>query len=227
MKKIKISISALFIMALLYSCSKDNSVVTKLGYSYFPVNVGHWVEYEVDSIVVDDFNQTIDTFQFFIREEIDSLFIDQSGEPTQRLERYKRQTSSDPWTIHKIWTSNRTNTTAQKTEDNFRFIKLVFPINLFDDWDGNAFNTNNEAEYEYTEVHNTFSLNGLNFDSVLTVTQVIDTNGLISNVIEIEKYAAQVGMIYKEQTDLEFNFSFPDSITGGIVYKERITAYGN
>lgn len=226
--KIKLKFTSVIIaLALLYSCSKDNSVVSNLGYSYFPTNVGHWVEYEVDSIVVDDFNQTIDTFQFQIREEIDSLFVDQSGELTQRLERYKRQTASDPWTIHKVWTSNRTNTMAQKTEDNFRFIKLVFPVNLFTKWNGNAFNTKDEAEYEYTEVHSPMSLGGLNFDSTLTVTQVIDTNGLISNVIELEKYAAQVGMIYKEQTDLEFDFSFQDSITGGFVYKETITGYGN
>ena len=217
----------LFLLAtIVYSCSKDDSVETYIGYEYFPTNVGHWIEYDVDSIIKDDFTGHSDTFHFQLREEIDSIFIDNSGAPTQRLERFKRQTLSDPWIIHKVWTSNLSNTTAQKVEDNIRYLKLVFPVSLFTNWDGNAFNTKDQADYEYTEVHQQKTVNGLNFDSSLTVIQIVDTNNLLSDVIEIEQYATQVGMIYKEQQHIERDFNF-DTIVSAFVYIEKIRAYGN
>ena len=226
MKNLKLILGLFLLVTVFYSCSKDDSVETYIGYEYFPTNVGHWIEYDVDSIVKDDFFGHSDTFQFQIREEIDSIFIDNSGAPTQRLERYKRLTASDPWTIYRVWTSNINSTTAQKVEDNFRYVKLVFPVSLFTNWDGNTFNTKDRADYEYSEVHQPISINGVNFDSSLTVIQALDTNNLLSDVIEIEQYATNVGMIYKEQLYIEYDFVV-DTPLNVSIYKEKIRSYGN
>lgn len=226
MKTLKTILGLFLLLTIIYSCSKDDPVETYIGYEYFPTNVGHWIEYDVDSIIKDDFNGRSDTFQFQIREEIDSIFIDNSGAPTQRLERYKRQTATDPWTIYRVWTSTINSTNAQKTEDNYRYIKLVFPVSLYANWDGNAFNTKNEAEYEYSEVHQLINVNGLNFDSSLTVIQALDTTNLLSDVIEIEQYATNVGMIYKEQLYIEYDFVV-DTPLNVSIYKEKIRSYGN
>ena len=40
-------------MGALYSCKKDVAPPVDVGYDYFPTNVGHWIIYDVVSIVHD------------------------------------------------------------------------------------------------------------------------------------------------------------------------------
>jgi len=56
------------------SCKKDETV-PDLGYGYYPAAIGTYVVYDVDSFVYNDFTHKIDTFQFQVKEIIDSSFI--------------------------------------------------------------------------------------------------------------------------------------------------------
>ncbi|MGD1844835.1 MAG: hypothetical protein ACFB10_05520 [Salibacteraceae bacterium] len=122
------------------ACKDKSGEPEDLGYDYFPVETGHWVEYKVDSIVYDPFNQSIDTFQFFLREEIAGEFQDLEGRSTLRIERFKRENDTLAWRLIDVWTANRTSTTAERVEENERIVKLSFPVRLNQQWNGNAFN---------------------------------------------------------------------------------------
>ena len=73
----------------LVSCKKENALPEDMGYSYYPVNVGHWVIYDVDSISYNDFTGKIDSFKYQIRELVAGNFEDAEGRETQRVEVHK------------------------------------------------------------------------------------------------------------------------------------------
>ncbi|MDB4104209.1 hypothetical protein N9545_01625 [Salibacteraceae bacterium] len=50
---------------MLGACKRNNQIQeVDFGYDYLPLYQGAWIEYDVDSIVYDDFNASVDTFSF-------------------------------------------------------------------------------------------------------------------------------------------------------------------
>lgn len=230
-------------MLLIVSCKKDKPVTPiNYSYNYFPDNVGHYVIYNVDSISVNQLSVTIvDTFRYQIKEVIDSIFPDASGRPTQRISRYKRSDSTQPWVIQKVWSGNLTQTTAERVEDNYRFVRLIFPVSVNATWNGNVYNTLGEMDYQYTAVDVPSSINNTNFDSTLTVLQDSNVN-LVQHQFYLEKYARNVGLVYKDMIDLEsdsiiFQLGQPNLVvtdnllkklkSGSILYTETYVSSGN
>lgn len=223
---------SLFLYPLLFlpfsSCKKDAAVDSYIGYNYFPLNIGHEIVYDVDSIVKSGFNlgQT-DTFRFQIKEVVESYFTDNEGRETARLERYKRNDSSQPWVIHKVWTANLTLNSAEKKEDNITYIKLIFPPKKNRKWNGNARNENDEQEYKITDIHRAETINNLPFDSVITVLQA-DEDNIVYKKFEIEKYAVNAGLVYKEQFNGKYDLSGGSYVLKSYThYTERIISYKN
>lgn len=231
MKKIIIHASViLLVVSGIYSCKKDpETTPVDIGYNYFPDEVGRYIIYQVDSITQDDIVETRDTTRYLLKELVESTFIDNSGRPTMRIERYKKMYNpavpydSMPWVISDIWTANRTATTAEKVEENIRYIKLVFPVVKGKEWNGNAFNTLGQQEYEMIAVDQPEAINNLSFDSVITVKQLLNDNA-IEYISEEEKFAKHIGLIYKKQYSLYWGGSPADSI--GYRFTQKIISYG-
>ncbi len=212
-----------FVVSLFFSCKKEKDVVIDIGYNYFPDQVGRFVVYDVDSTYYDDSNIDVIThtapkyvYKFQIKEKIESIFNDNLNRPTIRLERYvKYYNSAIPynqmtWTLRNVWTENKTKTTAEKVEENIRFVKLAFPVNSSQNWNGNAQNTNAALNYSYSSIDVPLTLGLLAFDSTLQVNQQDETT-LIDKKLSIEKYARKAGLIYKQIIDVG---SQPTGLTG-------------
>lgn len=231
MKKYFPLVFIFFFFVFEISCKKDTETSVDVGYSYFPVNVGHWVMYEVDSTVWDDFYNINDSlheraYNYKIKEIIESEFYDNEGRLTQRLERYKKLNDTTDWFINDVWTMNLTSATAEKVEENNRFIKLVFPVSKNTTWNGNAFNTIGEAEYEYDDIDVPATINGILYDSTLTVIQASDTNNLIEAQFQYEIFARNIGLIYKRYRYVTFDI-VSHEILSGKDYSYKIISYGN
>lgn len=206
------------IVFTLPSCKRDKGLTPEMGYNYFPDQVGKYVVYDVDSFYYNDFYKPlkIDTFKFQIKEKIESIFPDNQNRPTIRLERYVRYHSDTvaysamPWTLRNVWTENKTATTAEKIENNVRFIKLSFPVNETQTWNGNVQNTGTELflndpsslmttmnySYDYFDVPK--KIGTFSFDSVLQVTQYDDKSAFLTQrAFYQERYARNVGLVYK------------------------------
>ena len=216
---------------LIVSCKKDDPVKVDLGYGYFPVEVGSWIIYDVDSTVWNDFEvpSIVTNYQYQIREVIESVFVDAEGREVLRLERYKRNGETDSWVIKDVWTVNRTVTTAEKVEENERFIKLTFPVRLAIIWDGNAANSQDEWDYQYTEVDAARTIGGIMFDSTLTVAQQ-DFNTWVTYDFFEEYYARNVGMVYKKGVHWEkgdANFNWDVNYKNGYEYTMTINSYSS
>jgi hypothetical protein len=220
---------------LFAACKKDNnSSPPALGYSYFPLETGKSNYYQVDSIgwlgyTYDPNTNTvvIDTVHYEIKETVESFFTDNEGRETARIVRYRRNDSSQPWTLYKVITANITATKAERYEDNVRYTKLIFPPAEGEKWTGQYVDVPlndtaySEWEYEYETVNEPGTAGGLAFDSVATIIQKNDIN-LIEYRHYTEQYAAGTGMIFKEYQDYEYLNTVSTFIKNGFIYRETL-----
>ncbi len=225
MKKQLLAISTLFVCIFFSSCEKSGTIKEELFHEYFPVDAGHWVIYDVDSIYHDDFTGETDTFYYQVKEVFNSYFIDDSGNEAVRLERFIRYEQDQPWEIKNVWVARLLPMRAEKVEENIRYIKIVFPPKVNKTWDGNAYNIKSEQTHRITRSHEPKTINNMKFDSVATVLQA-DFETEISKEYKVEKFAKNVGMVYKEFTDLRKDIS-SEEVVGGVDYRYKIVDYND
>ena len=218
-------IAALLLIGL-YSCKSELAEPVDLGYAYFNAEQGHYVAYDVDSIVYDIPSGIQDTFRFQVKEYVDSIYTDLEGRPAARIERSYRDVEGDPWELRKIWTANKTTTAAEKVEENVRFVKMVFPVNANVEWDGNAQNTFSTWNYHYEEIGATKDIAGITFPNTVTVVQR-DVSNLIQKEFAKEIYAYDIGMVYKQLDTLKYSISGGmQTLQTGIKFKMTVFEYG-
>ena len=202
MKKIGMLLLFLPLLAI-DSCKEDETIfLPPVYFNYVPTNINHSIIYDVDSTFYADFDSSVHYYHFQVMEKVESTYTDSAGRPTQRIERYKRDNISSPWQIASVWNSTLTATRFERYEDNERYIRLGFPINELQTWNGNALNNIGPEEYSYDSFHVPLSIGSYNFDSSLTVIQFGDTS-LIHEKFGIEKYANHVGRVYKLYIDAD------------------------
>jgi len=212
------------LLVFLAACSNEEARPADMFYEYFPDVPGHFVIYDVDSVVYDDFTGQTITYQYQVKELIESRFIDGEGKESIRLERFIRLSALEPWEIKNIWQARVLPGRAEKTEENLTFIKIVFPPRLGQTWNGNAYNILPEQNYRITDAHKPYLISpALTFDSTVTVLQN-DFFTLISEDLQEEKYAKYIGLVFKRYRSITKQ---PDgSIIGGVDYSYRISEFG-
>jgi len=190
------------------SCKKDSTEPLAIDESYFPLMIGKYIIYDVDSVGYNSFDNSSRISNYQIMEQVDSPFIDNAGNQAFKILRSRRTNADSAWVATDVWSANLTDHTAEKVEENLRFIKLDFPIELNREWYGNAYIQTDSPlqylsdwQYKYTAVHQPLLINGNSFDSTVTVSQHDDEN-VIEQTIYTEKYAKHVGLIYKLEEQL-------------------------
>lgn len=231
----------IFLSAIIcaFSCKKDtNTKTVDFSYTYFPLEEGHFVTYKVDSISYNDFfNPVLVTKStFYIKEVVADEFVDLQGRKSRRIERFKKINLNDDWQVYNVYYATITATTAEKIEENQRFIKLIFPIAEEKQWLGNNFiNPINELlylknwNYTMSNIHQPKSIGALSFDSTLVVLQQYDSSA-INITTSVEQYATNVGLIYKELRVLasqnNFNLPWEERAEQGYIFRMTIVDYG-
>lgn len=226
------------IISLLASCAKKKIPENEqlLGTAYYPVETGRFIEYDVDSTVYNDLPVSVIKYQYRIKEIVKDQFTDNEGRTAYRIERYvkiKQNTKpydSIPYTIKEVWMLNASNKNIQMNERNIRYTKLIFPVELYATWNGNAFNNLGDQNYSYEYIDKQETINNLNLDKVLQVKQK-DLKNLIAYEYAIEKYAKNIGLVERKIINIYSNNVLPsvlieNRIEKGIIYNQKIIAYG-
>lgn len=210
----KKSLFIAFISGFIMSgCYKEDTDLPYIGYEYFPTEIGKFVEYKVDSIWQDDVIGQVGFAQahYFLQDVNESAFVDEEGRQAVRVERYWKQNENGEYQIKDVWSRTRTANIAEQNEENVIFIKHNFPIKERKTWDGNSKNTletlqeiyrqttvPDEWDYEYANVHQPYTINGLTFDSTVTVIQ-LDRPAIFGlSVFAQEVYAKDIGLVHKQ-----------------------------
>jgi hypothetical protein len=186
------------------SCKKkENTSTVNFHKNYYDTTFGRFIEYEVLEINHDQ-NALIphDTLTYFLRVQIEDTLVDNLGRVNHKYVRYKRFSENEPWLISDIWTTLIEDKNAELTEENQRTIKLKFPVNPYTTWNANVYNSSESLDCSYKDIHTKKSINGLVFDSTVTVDQGTDRN-LIRFYRRYEIYSKGIGMIYKYYKDLD------------------------
>lgn len=231
MKNSKHFLLTLACIGMLAACKKDEPTEVDLGYDYFPRNIGHWIEYQVDSMRVRlGQGGALDTtlYSYPLREALVEEFTDGEGRACERVIRYFRDVNNT-WLPKDVWWQTRDNVRAERSEENLRRVKLIFPPREGTEWDTNAPNTADEFGLEYTEVDQPLTVNGLSFEKTVTVMGTFENN-IINTRYYQERYAKGVGMITHVVDSINAQ---PDFQSGGWTDYDRwyvkytITGYGN
>lgn len=221
----KLNIIMVIAIVLLAACEKKTDEPVDMNYDYIPLTVGAYHVYQVDSVVWDDFFTPvkIDTFSYKVKEVISEKHDDNQDIAEYRVERFIKANDTMPWHINKVFTIKLKNTALLKTIDNQTFVKFVFPVGNGVDWDGNAYNSMDEQEYEFVDHGEDFSVETNNYLNTITVEQE-NLMTLISNDLAIEVYAPDFGMIYKEvvKQDLDINTG---EVEAGVKYTYKLLEY--
>jgi hypothetical protein len=214
----------LTIVGVLVACKKDKTMPVDIGYAYFPTTIGQWVEYQVDSSWYDEANLISGNKSFRLREEIFENFTDPEGRAAQRIRRSVLDSVGN-WHTRDIWWQTRDNFAAEKTEENLRRLKLSFPVGANRYWNMNAYNTAQEVDVTYQQIHTAWSDQGLSYDSTVVVKSTY-FNNLIDTLIFEERYAKNVGMISQRWIDSNTQYpgGFPE--TKGWRMTMTAVAYG-
>ncbi len=186
---------------------------------------GRFVEYKAMEIHHDDESGIHDTSTYMLRTVVGQIYIDNAGRVGRELRRYTSFDDGVTWQILDVWSQFRDNFRAELVEENQKIIKLVFAPSTDKTWNINAFNTLQAKQAEYGEIHEAFSLNGLTFDSTLTVIQD-DFFSLVDLRRQSERYAKNIGLVEKYHKDLIIeNFDTLNPIKGHELFYQVVN-YG-
>lgn len=198
-------------------CTEDELPAPDLHADYYPVHIGHWVNYAVDSIRFDDFTDpvTIDTLSVQIRHAITDTFRDLDGRLVHRLERFRRPDEASSWAIDAVGEVLRTERNIQEDLFDLRFVRLIFPPRDGATFEGHVYiNTAGNPPYSYldpdrydwthrvVDVHQPFTVGALTFDSTVTVQRIDDENAF-EKKLGVDVYAKGVGLVYRDLLILE------------------------
>ena len=223
LKKIKMRIELYFVLLIIISsCKPIVYEETNFFYNYYPLQINQVKEFFVTNIVHNSFGK--DTNTYFLKEIITDYNINMEGDTVYTVERYWKVDSSLSYEIKDVWTSKKNLSAGYLNEENITYTKLIFPLSLNIYWNGNAFNNLGYQEYSIESLNIPFQLNNVIFDSSLTVIQ-----NYKSNLLEFENskeiYATGIGLIYKEDVQVEINSGNLSDITQGYEYYQEIINY--
>lgn len=217
---------------IFFSCSKESlKNDTIIGREYFPLKTGNTLIYKIVEIKIDKPSNYYDTSIYYLKEVVDIALKDNEGDTVYRIERYKKDNELKKWDIYRIWSAKLTNFSAEKIEENQRFVKIKFPVKLNYNWNGNVFNNLKNQKYRISKINHNFNNGFQNLDSCITIIQDSSIS-LIHKNIASEIYCSGIGLVYKEKTYINSQEIFPgipieDRITTGTIFKQELIVIEN
>ena len=209
-------------LIIICSCKPINYINENYHSKYFPIELNQEKEFLVTNINHSSFGK--DTVTYYLKEVISEKFLDLEGDSAYRIERFWKTDSMDNYEIKDIWVANKSLNFAQLVEENIRFTKLIFPFDVNVVWDGNAFNNQQSQEYRIESINIPYNVNGLSFDSSITVIQNYKLN-LLEYENSKEIYVIGVGLVYKEDIEVLINSADSNDFSQGYEFYQELIEF--
>jgi hypothetical protein len=209
-------------MILIVGCGNDPVEQPGVDRSeeYYPLHVGKYIEYAVDSIVFDDApgGNVKDTISFEVREELVATGLSGSLDTFYIIHRSRRNSPADPWKLTDVWSTYLDENNVLRNEENLIFLKMGFPLYEDLQWLGASYispqtsiqvGTETLEPFEYWEssviaIDQADTINGIIYPQG-TVMQVIQTDSdddLMKRYVH-ETYIRGIGMVARTDTILD------------------------
>lgn len=250
MKKYSVYFLFILTIALFSGCTPSGTVEEfdeeRFGFDYFPLEVGKFWIYAVDSIVYDDLGATKLDLKSEIKEEIVDTFRNEVNELVYVVNRFWRRENSSPWQVTDVWSAVKDRERAFRTEDNLKFIKFVFPPLTGKRWNSNIYFDEftivtiageslrmfadwNDAQMTSVDVNE--RIGSVDYENVATILLTDDDErNAIERRYALEKYARGVGLVYKEYIILDTQCSscqtsWEEKAEKGFILKQTLLEY--
>lgn len=209
-------------LIIISSCKPINYINENYHSKYFPIELNQEKEFLVTNINHSSFGK--DTVTYYLKEVISEKFLNLEGDSAYRIERFWKTDSMDNYEIKDIWVANKSLNFAQLVEENIRFTKLIFPFDVNVVWDGNAFNNQQSQEYRIESINIPYNVNGLSFDSSISVIQNYKSN-LLEYENSKEIYVIGVGLVYKEDIQVLINSADSNDFSQGYEFYQELIEF--
>ncbi|HVY74899.1 MAG TPA: hypothetical protein VG890_08730 [Puia sp.] len=215
------------------ACSKKNPLITDTPADYYPLTVGKYIIYRMDSLKFINVGSQDTTISYLAKEVVDDTITDNLGRPSFRIIRYLNDTlASGDWVPSEAYMVTPTANSVEVVENNLRYIKLVTPVQDNISWDGNSYIDTKSADSQvpYMDGWNyTYANTGQPYDPLfgtvpeaVVVNEINQTTGnadtYLETTISQEVYGKGIGMIYRKFLHSEYqspNTSNPAGATIG------------
>lgn len=215
-KSLPFLLLAFTITVAMFSCKKPDDIPAppQATEEYYPLQIGKWVIYDVDSTIWDDVLCIKRFYNYQIKHRVADTFSDEKGRLSYRVETFKRKRVEQDWEPHQSFYVTNTQVTLEMNYDRLRYVKLVFPIEENTTWKGNTYILTKDPEYafyddwnyQYKNVKKSFNTGFKVFDETITVEHIdamqsdpeIFPEVYASRTTSREVYASKVGMVYRE-----------------------------
>lgn len=204
----------------LFSCKRKVDTTVNISNEYFPLEIGRFVTYRVDSTIWSSFdcaNNTRFSHRYMMYTVADT-FRDDQERLSYRIDVHARMEDTMAWTPYKVVYATLNPASVEVVESNYRFIKMVFPVKDGITWKGNTYIPAGDADnmdylnwqYLYSNTGKSY-FNGLaTYDKSVTVNHVNDginyndadtTSSYADRTFSQEVYGYNIGMVYREVTN--------------------------
>jgi len=212
----------ILILVTLFSCKEEADDFTfELGREYFPLEVGKFWIYQVDSTVYDPDGTGINLLESttFFKEEIIEKLENFDSTEVYKAERYERKNQNDPWELTRVFTLERSDRFAYRNENNIRLVSLTFPVKRTADWTatkhfdpliiipiaGESVQVYKDWDSEVEEVGEEETINGFDFEITSVLHENNDNNPFERRYV-FEKFAKNVGLVSREMLILDSQY---------------------
>ena len=204
-------------LCLLQSCKQTmpDAPAIDYGYEYYPLEVGFWHVYNVNEIIWDDFNSTIDTLHYQIKDSIESILAVSPHDTIYRIEYFKRLNNNEPWQMQGSKSVIKSRNKLLLNDENLIYCKMAFPLSASSHWNEynaidsvlfyqthyattNIINSNVKNTDAYISHYKTdISINDKTYPDCISIN-LHQFSSLINADSEQETYAPHIGLISQE-----------------------------
>jgi hypothetical protein len=218
----------ILLFLLVTACSSGDEKPVDIGRDYLPGRVGIFQVYNVDRTEYSEVADPVEAHYELMTEVVDS-FPDVNDEYTYVIHRSTRANSGDDWEYLDTWSVGISDQEAIVNEENIAYVKIRFPVLNNRQWNGNEFNVSEPDTYEMESVEEPFTIDDQTYAKTITIEQE-DSEDLLFKDKRLEVYAKDIGLIYREITDLNYcddvDCFGQKEIKSGIIYKQSIISHG-
>ena len=232
------------------SCGKNETeTLPDLAKTYYPLQIGKTFVYNIDTIIYDPQPNNIikiDTYRWQVKEVFVDTFRSLNGQLLYKIERSEHLRGDTlKFEVKKIFTAGLADNGALRTEDNLTFIKFPRFLGEKTIWDGNIYCDptliievagermglfSKTWNYEVLTVGKSETIGSKTFDNVLTVRAQSDTRILTEKRYTLEKYAKDIGLVYKEQhildtQKLDASIAWEKKAERGYIVQQTVVSY--
>jgi hypothetical protein len=178
----------------------------------YQLGVPETLDYELKVLVTDSFPSVHNTY----------IYV---------LTRSTREPGGD-WSYLDTWSARVDDSEFVVSEENISYLKIRLPLFEGNTWNGNTYNVAGADEYKLTDLRFAHEAGGEIFPDCIAVLQADSDDYIVFLDQRHEIYARNVGLIYREVTQLNYCTSTAQGCLGqqivdsGVVLKQTIKEYG-